>query len=224
MSCGNSDPFAAESVACQRPPAHECSSATAAIAAVLLAPTTRAKQAAQYTFSAANASRAMTASAAGGATRTQARIHRVFEIGLVLKALHSVLEIIGGILLLAVSREYMLRIANLLTQEELLRDPNDRIAHYVVNLAHDLSTSAKTFAAFYLLSHGLIKLLLIVQILRKRHWAYPAFIIALGALIAYQSYKLLHGLSIGLAALTVLDAVVLVLTWHEYRVVRATTP
>jgi uncharacterized membrane protein len=133
---------------------------------------TQAKQAAQYTFSAANSSRAMTVPRAQQATRTQARIHRVFEIGLVLKAVHSVLEIVGGILLLAVSQERMLRIANLLTQEELLRDPHYRIA----------------------------------------------------ALITYQSYRLLHGLSIGLAALTVLDAVVLLLTWHEYRVVRATPP
>jgi uncharacterized membrane protein len=191
---------------------------------LLLAPTTHAKQAAQYTFSAGNSSRAMTAPPTQQTARRQARIHRVFEIGLVLKAAHSVLEIVGGILLLAVSQQYMLRIANLLTQEELLRDPNDRIANYVVKVAHDLSTSARTFAAFYLLSHGIIKLVLIVEILRKRHWAYPAFIIALAALIAYQSYKLLHGLSIGLAALTVLDAVVLVLTWHEYRVVRATPP
>jgi uncharacterized membrane protein len=183
---------------------------------------THPKQAAQYTFSAGNSSRAMTIPRSQQPARRQARIHRVFEVGLGLKAVHSLLEIVGGILLLAVSQQRMLHIANLLTQEELLRDPNDRIAHYVIKVAHDLSTSAKTFAAFYLLSHGVIKLVLIVEILRKRHWAYPAFIIALAALITYQSYKLLHGLSIGLAALTVIDAAVLVLTWHEYRVVRAT--
>ncbi|MGH8324085.1 MAG: DUF2127 domain-containing protein, partial [Steroidobacteraceae bacterium] len=134
----------------------------------------------------------MTAPNSSGAARREMNVHRVFEIGLVLKAMHSVLELIAGILLLAVSQPHMLRIANRLTQEELLRDPHDRIAHYVVKVAHDLSTSAKTFAAFYLLSHGLIKLVLIVEILRKRHWAYPAFIIALAALIIYQSYKLLH--------------------------------
>ena len=62
--------------------------------------------------------------------------------------------------------------------------------------------------------------------LRRRDlfWAYPAFIIALAALITYHSYRLLHGVSIGLAALTVLDAVVLVLTWHEYRHMHASAP
>jgi uncharacterized membrane protein len=166
----------------------------------------------------------MILSRSASAARRETRIHRVFEIGLVLKGIHSVLELIGGILLLTVSRRHMLHIANVLTQEDLLRDRNDRIADYVVKVAHDLSTSAKTFAAIYLLSHGLIKLVLIIEILRKRYWAYPAFILALAALITYQSYKLLHGLSIGLAVLTVMDAVVLVLTWHEYRVVRATAP
>lgn len=175
-------------------------------------------------FPTANTRRALIAGGSRSASRRQTRLHRAFEIGLILKAVHSVLEIAGGILLLAVSQKHMLRIVNLLTQEELLRDPADRIANYVVKVAHDLSTSAKAFAAFYLLSHGVIKLVLIVEILRKRHWAYPAFIIALAALIAYQSYKLLHGMSIGLVALTVLDAVVLVLAWHEYRVVRVTTP
>jgi uncharacterized membrane protein len=165
----------------------------------------------------------MTAPTSPRVSRTEARVHRVFQISLVLKGLHSVLEIVGGILLLVVSRQHMLTIVNLLTQEDLLRDPDDRIAQYVVRAAHELSTSAKAFAAFYLLSHGIIKLFLIVEILRHKWWAYPAFMIALAALITYQSYQLLHSLSIGLIALTLLDAVVLVLTWHEYRLVRATS-
>src|SRR5712671_1058940 len=40
---------------------------------------------------------------------------------------------------------------------------------------------------------------------------------ALGLLISYQSYKLLHVFSLGLTALTILDGLVLVLAWHEYR-------
>jgi uncharacterized membrane protein len=48
-------------------------------------------------------------------------------------------------------------------------------------------------------------------------WTYPAFMIALGLLISYQSYKLMHVFSLGLTALTILDGVVLVLAWHEYR-------
>jgi uncharacterized membrane protein len=156
------------------------------------------------------------------ASRNEARIRRLFHVSLLLKAAHSVLEIVGGILLVVVSREGILKIVNRLTQEELFEDPHDWIANYLVQGAQNLSAQSKSFAAFYLLSHGVIKLGLIVAILRNKLWAYPAFMIALVLLIAYQSYKLLHGLSIGLAALTVLDLIVLALTWHEYRFVRAT--
>jgi len=38
-----------------------------------------------------------------------------------------------------------------------------------------------------------------------------------GSSYAMSSYQLLHVISIGLAALTVLDAIVLMLIWHEYR-------
>jgi uncharacterized membrane protein len=44
--------------------------------------------------------------------------------------------------------------------------------------------------------------------------------LALGLLIAYQSYQLSLGFSPWLAVLTVLDVVVLWLTWHEFRLQR----
>ncbi len=149
--------------------------------------------------------------------RTEQRIHRVFQISLLLKAAHSVIEIAAGILLFAVSTDGILRIVNLLTQEELLEDPRDRIANYLLRTARNLSVDDKSSAAFFLLSHGVVKLFLIIAVLRGKPWAYPAFMLALGGLIAYQSYQLLHVTSIGLAGLTVLDAIVLMLTWHEYR-------
>jgi uncharacterized membrane protein len=57
---------------------------------------------------------------------------------------------------------------------------------------------------------------------RSKPWAYPAFMITLGLLISYQSYKLLHVFSLGLMALTILDGIVVVLAWHEYRLTSKT--
>ncbi len=144
-------------------------------------------------------------------------MHRLFQISLLLKAAHSLLEIIGGVLLAVVPQEAILRIANLLTQEELLEDPRDVIANYILRSARSLSIDQKSAAALFLLSHGIVKLFLIVAVLRNKPWAYPAFMTALGLLISYQSYKLLHVFSLGLTALTILDGIVLVLAWHEYR-------
>ena len=59
------------------------------------------------------------------------------------------------------------------------------------------------------------------MVLRDRAaWAYPAFMIALVLLIAYQSYQIALAFSLWLAVLTVFDAAVLVLTWHEYKLHR----
>ena len=51
--------------------------------------------------------------------------------------------------------------------------------------------SRKEAAAIYLISHGAIKLFLVIMVLRERvAWAYPVFMIALMLLIAYQSYQI----------------------------------
>jgi uncharacterized membrane protein len=150
----------------------------------------------------------------------EANVHRLFEIALLLKAVHSLLEIISGALLIAMSTDTVLKIAKFVTQDELLKDPSDRIANYLLRVAQDLSVSSKAAAAFFLLSHGSVKLALVLAVMRGWPWAYPAFIGALGLLIGYQSYQLWHVFSLGLAALTIFDVLVLVLTWHEYRLVR----
>jgi uncharacterized membrane protein len=146
--------------------------------------------------------------------------HRFFEFALLLKALHSVLEIVSGILLVAASTDAILRFAKILTQDELLEDPSDVVANYLLRTAQNLSVSSKSVAAFYLLSHGIVKLVLVLAVMRGYRWAYPAFMIALSILIAYQSYRIMLSFSAGLAALTLFDVLVLGLTWHEYRLVR----
>jgi len=150
----------------------------------------------------------------------QRRLHRLFQFGLLLKAAHSALEIAGGIVLAVVSQEAILRLARQITQDVLFDDPRDWIANMLLRSAQHLSLDQKTAASMFLLSHGVVKLFLIIAVLRNKAWAYPAFMIALSMLIAYQTYRLSVVFSIGLFALTILDAIVLMLTWHEYRFTR----
>ena len=149
------------------------------------------------------------------------QIHRVFEITLILKALHSLLEIIGGAIFAAVSTGTLLKLARLLTHGELIEDPNDLIANYILHLAQNFSLSAKSATVFFLLSHGLVKLVLVLCVMKGFFWAYPAFMLALGLLIGIQSYQLWHHGSLILIIVTVFDLIVLGLTWHEYRLVGA---
>jgi uncharacterized membrane protein len=73
------------------------------------------------------------------------------------------------------------------------------------------------FAAIYLLSHGVAKVVLVVAVLRDQTWAYPGMIGLLLAFIVYQVYRLALDPTVGLALLTLFDAFVVVLTWKEYK-------
>ena len=144
-------------------------------------------------------------------------IRRVFRWSLILKAIDSAIEMAAGVALYYLSQSFIMGFVRWLTRTELLEDPRDFIANWLMHSAEALSVSRKDAAAVYLLSHGAIKLFLVVMVLREKDWAYPLFMAALVLLIAYQSYQITFAFSPWMAVLTVFDAVVLVLTWHEYR-------
>ena len=148
------------------------------------------------------------------------RIHRIFEISVLLKGAHAVVESIGGVFLYLVSTEWIVDIVNRITQEELLEHPNDFVAAWLARAAQDFSVSSKSFYAFYLLSHGIVKLWLVVGLLRGQLWAYPASLVVLVLFIAYQVYRFSYTYSVGLLLLTVFDVFVIVLIWHEWRLVQ----
>ncbi|MER8530572.1 DUF2127 domain-containing protein [Mesorhizobium sp. M0494] len=152
------------------------------------------------------------------------RIHQIFELSIWLKGAHALIECVGGILLYVVTTDAIASWVNTFTQEELIEDPNDFIAGYLSQMASHFSVASKEFYAFYLLSHGLIKLLLVVGLLRGKLWSYPASLAALGAFMSYQVYRYSYTHSFGLLVLTVFDAVVMVLIWHEWKVVRQHKP
>jgi uncharacterized membrane protein len=144
-------------------------------------------------------------------------LDRTFEIGIILKGLDGVLETIGGILLLAISPSQINTIAATLTQHELSEDPHDWIATHVLHYAHGLTGATVTFAAIYLLAHGLVKVVLVGALLRNKRWAYPWMIAVLLAFIIYQLYLIVVKPGAGLVALTLFDAAVAWLTWREWR-------
>jgi len=144
------------------------------------------------------------------------RLDKAFEVGILLKAIDGTIEIIAGLLLYFVSVDTINRIANYLTQEELSQDPHDYIANHILQAAHHVSHGSLIFGSVYLLAHGLVKVVLVVEILRNRLWAYPGLIIVTGAFMLYQIYQFGYSHSIVLLLLTLFDAVVVWLTVLEY--------
>jgi uncharacterized membrane protein len=151
-------------------------------------------------------------------------LHAGFEIGILLKGVHAALEVIGGVLLWLVSPASLSRVVRLLTQNELTEDPHDFLANIMLKAGERYSMSTQHFAVLYLLSHGLIKAVLVVLLWRKKLWAYPLAVAALVLFIVFQTVRWTTTHSAFLAAFTVLDAIMIWLTLVEYQRIRPRRP
>jgi len=152
------------------------------------------------------------------------RIHQIFVLSVLLKGAHALIECVGGIILALVGTDTIIALVNRLTQEEIVEDPNDFVATHLRAAANPLSISDLHFYSFYLLSHGIVKIWLVIGLLRKKLWSYPASLIVLGLFVAYQIYRFSYTYSLGLVGLTALDIVVMALIWHEYRLMQKHRP
>jgi uncharacterized membrane protein len=138
------------------------------------------------------------------------RIHQIFAVSVSFKGLHAILEIVGGIALYGFSADTLAR----------WLDETDR--HGWVARYFDLSE--QHFYAFYLLSHGVVKLVLVYGLLKEKLWAYPASFAVFGAFIAYQLYRYSFTHELSLILLSIFDLFVIALAVHEYRLLRKHLP
>ena len=144
-------------------------------------------------------------------------LHRLFDLGVLIKGIDGALELAGCVLLLLVNPLTLNAMIVFLTAHEISEDPADLVANLLRNSVRHLSLNTTLFAGVYLLAHGLAKLLLVVGLLRGRRWAYPAALWFLAAFVLYQCYRILLTQSLPLTALTAFDIVVMSLIWREYR-------
>jgi uncharacterized membrane protein len=136
----------------------------------------------------------------------QRHIHRIFQISVALKGLHALIEIAGGVALGLFSTDTILKLLYRVGHDDwFTRTFSSNEHHYYV---------------FYLLSHGIANLALVVGLLREKLWAYPATFAVLSLFIAYQMHRFYYVRDAGLIILSVLDLIVMALAWNEYRQVK----
>ena len=148
-------------------------------------------------------------------------LHKSFEIGIFLKGFDGILEIIGGILLIFLSPIRLNKLTVLLTQHELSEDSKDVIARYMIRLSASFSVSAQYFGVFYLISHGVVKFILVLLLWKRKIWAYPLTVVSLILFIAYQVYRYTIDHSMFLIVLTIFDIIMIMLTYIEYKSMKA---
>ncbi len=143
-------------------------------------------------------------------------LHRVFGASLVLKGLFALAELASGLALYSVGTDLILNFAQWATLEELTEDPADFIATTLLHLAQDFSIEAKAFYSFYLASHGIVKIVIVLALWQRVKWAYPLAAMVMLLFVAYQLYRFSYTGSWGLLALSGFDLFVITLIWREY--------
>jgi len=148
---------------------------------------------------------------------------RLFDVGVIIKAVDGVIQTLAGALLLfdasAVQGWIWVWINHRRPEQA-----GDLLARMLAKLAVALSSDTKTFAAYYLLGHGAVKVFLAVYLLRERMWAFPVAIAIFALFVVYQLHRFTLTHSISLLGLALLDAVVIALIWREWRLRAAGVP
>jgi uncharacterized membrane protein len=144
-------------------------------------------------------------------------LHEAFEASLILKGLFALVETLSGLGLYFIGNATIKAVVDWLTRNELVEDPGDLLARAAMRAAEGLSVDTQHFFAFYMASHGVVKLAMVAALAARVTWAYPVSIVVLFGFIAYQVHRYMVSPSVALILLTVFDLVVIALIWREYR-------
>jgi uncharacterized membrane protein len=140
----------------------------------------------------------------------QHRLHQLFIVSVVLKGLHALIELAGGIALYLFSTN---AIASWLWEAS---ESHDWIERFAASFSH----REHQFYAFYLVSHGVINGGIVGGLLTRKRWSYHVTFVVLTLFIAYQLYRYSYTHDIGLIVITVIDLIVMALAWNEYRLLK----
>jgi uncharacterized membrane protein len=140
----------------------------------------------------------------------------LLRIGLILKALDAVLEVVGGMLLFHPNS--LNRWLVFLTQHELVRrHAKPHTVALIQNHARHAIYGASIAGAIYLIVHGLLKLTFIGGVFGKRKWGYVGLIAVLSIFTAFEFLRAAIGHGIAIFSFGVFDATLAYLVWREYQ-------
>ena len=138
----------------------------------------------------------------------------LFRVGLIVKGVDSLLEVVGGVLLLMPMR--LARYILVLSQHEVYRH-HQALAGRLDHLADSVVEHASMGEAAYLVVHGLAKVILIAAVFRDKKWGYTGLMGVLSFFALIEITRAIGAHEIVTGALSIFDIVMVVLIYKEYR-------
>jgi uncharacterized membrane protein len=148
-------------------------------------------------------------------------LDKVFEVSLLIKGIDGLIELLTGLGIWILTPEKLSRWVIRLAQNELKADPSNFIGHYFLHLGQKDAHDTGVFVIAYLVSHGILKLIIVFGLSRNLWWAYPFSFVVLTLFILYQVYAILTHFTLSMFLLTLFDLFVLALVWREYQKYKA---
>lgn len=141
----------------------------------------------------------------------------VYRLGIILKGVDGLIELVSGLALWLAPGIIRALLAPILRIE-----PDDAALHVLVahaagRIDDSLARGGSFFVIFFLLTHGIVKLVLVYCLLREYRWVYPYALVVLGLFAVYQLVALVQSPSVGFVLLAILDFIIIWLVWREWR-------
>ncbi|GAC1369161.1 MAG: DUF2127 domain-containing protein [Candidatus Saccharimonadales bacterium] len=144
-------------------------------------------------------------------------LDKFFEASVIVKGIEGVLETLAGFFVLFVGSQSLAEWAIRLSHHELVDDPTDLFANYIMHTGQHLASGGTTFLVAYLLVHGLIKLTAVGSLMLNKLWGYPFSMATLGLFMLYQIYEISLRHSVFMIVLTIFDIFLMWLIYREWQ-------
>jgi uncharacterized membrane protein len=151
---------------------------------------------------------------------SEKKITTLFRISLIVKVTQGCLEVVLGVLFLYVKTDTIALLFQEFIRDELAENSYSKTSNFIIQTGNSIIAAGSLFIGIYLLSHGIVKLLLIIGVIKKKLWAYYTFIAILVAFILYQIYR--YGITHSPLVLifTLFDIFFTWLAWHESKSIK----
>lgn len=137
-----------------------------------------------------------------------------------LKAVFACFEIAAGLGLRLLPHQRIEDVTGWLVRHQLVEGHSAPLYARLAAALSRFSADSQHFYAFYLATHGGIKLAIVILLMRRIAFAYPLGIAVFSLFILTQMHRWTQTHAPVLLALSLLDGVVIWLTWREWHAAR----
>jgi uncharacterized membrane protein len=148
-------------------------------------------------------------------------VHRAFWLSLFLKGMDGALQLLGGIVVILFEPGTLGKVYRYLTRFLLGKSSHNAEADFIRDAAHSFHISIEVLVCIYLLSHGIIKVLLVYGLLKEKLWVFPAALVGFGFFLALEIYRIGEHFYWAILILMCIDVFVVSMVILEWKKVKA---